>query len=135
MNSPTPFKAYLGPFAQFPQLQQRVLAVLEALPDNVQHDFLNDPRFSTAIDNYEPGTGSSYFMHAPGPDGDSARCIVLRPKLNSANEDFAKYVIAHEFAHAFLRNGGWGQITDIEEAADALAAAWGFRRPKTTGWI
>jgi len=38
-------------------------------------------------------------------------------------------VIAHEFAHAFLRNGPWGEITDVEEAADALAATWGFIRP------
>ena len=39
------------------------------------------------------------------------------------------YVIAHEFAHAYLRNGGWGEILDREEAADALAAHWGFPRP------
>jgi hypothetical protein len=55
--------------------------------------------------------------------------VVLRPKLERASESFAKYIIAHEFAHAFLRNGGWGKITDVEEAADALAASWGFYKP------
>ena len=39
-----------------------------------------------------------------------------------------RYVIAHELAHAVLRNGGrWGS-DDPEEAADALAAQWGFAK-------
>ena len=62
---------------------------------------------------------------------EGSRCVVLRPKLEVASESFANYVIAHEFAHAFLRNGGWGEITDVEEAADALAASWGFHKPAT----
>ena len=69
-------------------------------------------------------------MPTPGPTGESSRCVVLRPKLADCSEAFAYYVIAHEFAHAYLRNGGWGNISDVEEAADALAASWGFRRPK-----
>ena len=68
-------------------------------------------------------------MATPGPVGSSSRCVVLRPRLADCPEAFAYYVIAHEFAHAYLRNGGWGEITDIEEAADALAESWGFRRP------
>jgi hypothetical protein len=55
---------------------------------------------------------------------------VLRLKLSHCDEAFAFYVIAHEFAHAFLRNGPWGDITDVEQAADALAATWGFCRPR-----
>jgi hypothetical protein len=38
-------------------------------------------------------------------------------------------VIAHELAHAYLRNGGWGEISDRELAADALAESWGFPKP------
>lgn len=124
-----PFSQYIEPFAEYPLLQQRILAVLESLPTNVQQDFLEDPRFGVAIDNYEPGKGWTLFMPTPGPPGQGSRRVVLRPKLNYASEGFANYIIAHEFAHAFLRNGGWGEITDVEEAADALAATWGYVRP------
>jgi hypothetical protein len=125
-----PFSIYIAPFADFPVLQQRILNVLKALPKDVQLDFLEDHRFGVAIDNYEPGKGWSLFMPTPGPPGQGSRRVVLRPKLNVLPEAFSNYVIAHEFAHAFLRNGAWGDITDVEEAADALAASWGFVRPE-----
>jgi len=127
------FSAYLEPFNEHPVLRQRVLLVLEQLPAEVQRDFLDDHRFVVTIDNYEPGVGWSLLMPTPGLPGRGSRCVVLRPKLAAAAEPFAMYVIAHEFAHAFLRNGGWGEISDIEEAADALAASWGFSRPKPNG--
>jgi hypothetical protein len=123
------FSAYLEPFADLPPLRQRVLFVLERLPAHVQSDFVDDPRFRVALENYVPGEGWSMLMEVPGPIGSGSRCVLLRPRLAECSEDFAWYVIAHEFAHAFLRNGGWGEITDPEQAADALAAAWGFRRP------
>lgn len=119
---------YLKPFVGLPQLQRRITQVLQCLPSEVQEDFLQDPRFGMDIDNYEPGEGWSFFMPTPGPLGQGSRRVVLRPKLENASEEFAKYIIAHEFAHAFLRNGGWGEITDIEDAADALAASWGFEK-------
>ena len=125
------FAAFTKPFADYPLLQARVLSVLEALPCEVQCDFVDDPRFGTAIENYEPGKGWTLFMPTPGPPGQGSRRVVLRPKLELASERFANYVIAHEFAHAYLRNGGWGKITDAEEAADALAASWGFHKPDT----
>ena len=59
-------------------------------------------------------------MDLPSADGQASRCVVLKPKLATCSEAFAWYVIAHEFAHAFLRNGGWGEIKDREEAADAV---------------
>lgn len=122
---------YLKPFDGLPELQRRIIQVLDCLPMDVQQDFLLDPRFGMDIDNYEPGEGWSLFMPCPGPPGQGSRRVVLRPKLEEASEEFAKYIIAHEFAHAFLRNGGWGEITDIEEAADALAASWGFDKVST----
>lgn len=125
----TLFTAYLEPFAQIEPLRQRVLTVLQALPESVQQDFLEDPRFRVALENYEPGRGWSVWMHLPDPNGQGSRCVVLKRKLADCGEAFATYVIAHEFAHAFLRNGGWGEITDREEAADHLAADWGFPRP------
>ena len=108
-----PFRALIQPFAAYPLLQERVLSVLQALPDDVQRDFLDDPRFGTAIDNYEPGKGWTLFMPTPGPPGEGSRCVVLRPKLELASDSYARYIIAHEFAHAFLHNGGWGEITDV----------------------
>jgi hypothetical protein len=128
------FAVYLESFSEYPVLQQRVLFVLEQLPSEVQRDFLEDPRFGVTIDNYQPETGWSFLMPAPGPPGNGSRCVILRPKLATASIEFATYVIAHEFAHAFLRNGGWGEITDIEEAADAMAASWGFHRPHRNSW-
>lgn len=111
-------------------LHARVVRVLEQLPEEVLQDFLNDPRFRITIDNYTPGEGWTLFMPTPGPLGFGTRCVVLRLKLSHCDEAFAFYVIAHEFAHAFLRNGPWGDITDVEQAADALAATWGFCRPR-----
>lgn len=131
MKSRVVFAAYLKPFAHLQTLQRRVGRVLDALPEHVQRDFLDDPRFRVELENYEPGKGWTLFMPTPGPLGQGSRCVVLRPRLADCSEEFACYVIAHEFAHAFLRNGPWGDITDVEEAADALAASWGFTRPAT----
>lgn len=123
------FVAYLEPFAHLAPLRERLAAVLAALPADVQHDFLSDPRFRIALDHFVPGEGRTVWMACPSPDGNGSRCVVLKPRLATCAEDFAHYVIAHELAHAYLRNGGWGTLTDPEEAADALAAHWGFVRP------
>jgi hypothetical protein len=123
------FSTFLGAFEDCEPLRRRVLIVLEKLPHAVQRDFLEDPRFAVTLENFVPGTGWTLWMASPGAFGSGSRCVVLRPKLAQCSEAFACYVIAHEFAHAFLRNGGWGAITDREEAADALAASWGFSRP------
>ncbi len=123
------FTAHLEAFADCEPLRVRVFTVLSRLPEVVQRDFLDDPRFRIALENFVPGEGWSLWMASPGPVGSGSRCVVLRPKLADCSEAFALYVIAHEFAHAHLHNGGWGEITDIEEAADALAASWGYQRP------
>ena len=128
------FAIYLESFVDYRRLQRRVLHVMTALPADVQTDFAEDRRFSVSLDNYQPGKGSQVFMAAPGPSGDVSRSVVLKPLLNECSEAFAYYVIAHELAHAYLRNGPWGDITDVEEAADALAASWGFLRPNETPW-
>ena len=113
------------PFGDFPVLTSRIESVLAALPAEVQQDFLQDPHFKVSLDDCEPGKGRTVMMPGLGPNGVS-RCVVLKPRLDRTTSLFAKYIIAHEFAHAFLRNGGWGEISDAEEAADALAASWGF---------
>jgi hypothetical protein len=110
-------------------LRERVLKVLTALPAAVQQDFLDDPQFRVTLCNFEPGKGWTLWMDVPNSSDSTSRCVVLRPRLADSPEAFACYVIAHEFAHAYLRNGGWGEISDVEQAADALAASWGFTRP------
>ncbi|TWU48322.1 hypothetical protein [Rubripirellula reticaptiva] len=116
-------------FANEDPLRDRVLQVLKAIPANVQKDFIDDPRFSIIKLNFHRGTGSKLYMALPLPDGSSSRCVALKPRLSECAEPFGLYVIAHELAHAFLRNGPWGDITDPEDAADAMAADWGFPRP------
>jgi hypothetical protein len=68
-------------------------------------------------------------MACPGSESIGSRSVILKPRLADCPEDFAHYVIAHELAHAYLRNGSWGNIKDPETAADTLAATWGFDRP------
>lgn len=129
LEEATIFEEHLAPFRDLEPLRARVLMVLRALPTEVIDDFRHDPRFSVAVDNYVPGEGSTVFMAAPGPGKNGSRSVVLRPRLAECSEAFALYVIAHEFAHAYLRNGPWGTISDVEQAADALASHWGFARP------
>ena len=106
-----------------------MLTVLHALPDAVRRDFVDDHRFRIALDEVVPGVGRTVRLASLGPVGEGCRCVVLKRRLAERSKGFACYVIAHEFAHAYLRNGAWGDITDIEVAADALAASWGFQRP------
>jgi len=129
-NAPI-FAAHLEAFTDDEPLRSRVHYVLVALPAEVQRDFVDDPLFRIAKETYVPGKGWTFFMESPGGVGTVSRCVLLRARLGECSTMFAHYVIAHEFAHAYLRNGGWGAITDREEAADALAASWGFRRPAT----
>lgn len=122
------FSEVLADLSEMPTLRERVACVLSTLPHDVIQDLLDDSRFCISIDNYLPGKGSTVWMEAPSQDACS-RSIVLKPRLAECSEEFAFYVIAHEFAHAFLRNGGWREFSDHEQAADALAAHWGHPRP------
>ena len=92
-------------------------------------DLLGDPSFHMHEEDFVAGRGSRVWMEAPGPASRGSRSVVLRRRLAECEEAFAHYIIAHELAHAYLWNGGWGDIADKEHAADALAASWGFSRP------
>ena len=110
-------------------LADRVATVMSRLPEAVVADFLEDPRFRLSLDDLVEGRGRTVWMACPEPGGNGSRCVILKPRLATGPVDFAHYIIAHELAHAHLRNGGWGEIEDPEQAADALAAQWGFGRP------
>ena len=124
------FSKLLESFEGHATLRDRVRTVLGRLPTPVVEDFLQDECFHVTLDNFVPGKGWSLWMAMPGANRSGSRAVVLRKRLNDCDEDFALYVIAHEFAHAHLHNGGWRDLTDPEQAADALAAAWGI--PKVT---
>ena len=112
-------------------LQTRVVHVLVAIPQDVVAGLLHDPCFQMAIDNHVPGRGGTVWMACPDDVvWKGSRSVVLKKRLSDCAEAFAHYVIAHELAHAHLWNGPWGEITDPEHAADALAASWGFSRPR-----
>lgn len=108
---------------------ERVVRVMAAVPDEVRTELFGDPGFSLAMEDFVPGRGTQVWMGRITSGGRGNRCIVLRQRLATCAVDFAYYVIAHEIAHAILWNGGWNEITDPEDAADALAASWGFPRP------
>lgn len=111
------------------ELAERVLYVFLSLPIEVATELLEDPAFHLAEEDYHPAVGSRVWLAAPDPTGSGSRSVILRRRLAECSLGFARYIIAHELAHAVLWNGGWGEITDREQAADALAAQWGFSRP------
>ena len=121
------FDDWLSSFALEPFLHEHVAAVVTALPEHVQSDFLSDPSFSLC--DYEPSLLPAHIpLRSPSGKGPS-RCVVLKRTLRKRPENFVRWVIAHELAHAHLRNGGRHAGEDPEHAADSLAADWGFPRP------
>jgi hypothetical protein len=131
----TSVREYVERAIDEPTLVARVVHVLWTIPQDIVASLLNDPCFQIAIDNHVPGRGGTVWMACPGDiTWKGSRSVVLKRRLVDCAHDFAHYVIAHELAHANLWNGAWGDITDPEEAADALAASWGFPRPAQPGY-
>ena len=113
-----------------PVMRERVLSVFSALPEGVQAEFMEDPGFVIGIYDTGRRSGSPLLIPCPQPARGS-RLVALERSLTVRSRAFAHYVIAHEFAHALLRNRGRHPEEDPEVAADSLAAAWGFPRPAT----
>lgn len=119
---------WLRPFALAEDLHVHAAEVVASLPPMVRDDLMSDPAFSMC--DYEPGPGVVFqvpvrFASASKP----ARSVVLKRTLRARPVDFVRWVIAHELAHAHLRNAGRWPGDDPEHAADALAGEWGFPRP------
>jgi hypothetical protein len=106
-------------------LRPHVHAVVAALPTEVRDAFLHDPAFT--LYDFEPGPHAV----AQVPVSLPGRSVVLKRTLRGRPTGFIRYVIAHELAHSHLRNRGRSPDEDPEHAADSLAAAWGFPRPRT----
>lgn len=112
-------------------LHDEVAGVLGTLPHHVRDDFVTDPAFT--LFDYEPRPGVAFHVPVRLPRGGNgrgaSRSVVLKRTLVRRPLPFVRYVIAHELAHAHLRNAGRFPGEDPEHAADALAAEWGFPRP------
>lgn len=124
-------EAFLAQFELDEILRGHAREVLTALPHHILHDFTEDPAFLFA--DYDPTPG--LVSHIPVRLGHRTpgRSVVLKRTLSTRSHAFARYVIAHELAHAHLRNAGRWPGDDPEHAADALAAEWGFPRPARWG--
>jgi hypothetical protein len=128
MTHDHPLQTWLFRFGLDAFLHGHVADVLSTLPDDVRVDLVDDPSFR--MSDYEPGPGVVAHVPVGMPARRRAsRSVVLKRTLRHRPPAFVRYVIAHEFAHAHLRNGGRWPGDDPEHAADALAAAWGFPRP------
>jgi hypothetical protein len=120
---------WLSTFRLHDELHAHVVDVLAALPGEVREDLMDDPCFT--MSDYEPGPGVVVQVQfgRPGRRGMASRSVVLKRTLLRRPESFVRYIIAHELAHAHLRNRGRSVGEDPEVAADALADGWGFPKP------
>src|SRR5690349_11922210 len=101
----TTISDWLSRFALDTALHAHVEIVITALPELIRGDFLLDQNFF--ICDYEPGPGVVAHVPVGIPSrGRSSRSVVLKRTLRRRPTDFVRYVIAHELAHAHLRNGG-----------------------------
>jgi hypothetical protein len=130
---PPDIDLWLRPFALDERLHVHAAEVFASLPAHVREDLMGDPAFSMC--DYEPGPGVVFHVPVrfPAPKRGPARSVVLKRTLRSRHDNFVRWVIAHELAHAHLRNAGRWPGEDPERAADALAEDWGFPRPPH-GW-
>ena len=115
-------------------LAGHVAAVLRAMPAAAREDLVGDAGFRIVV--YEPNEAGAVPVGLPGRlgrpgRGGPARAVALRRSLADRPAAFVRWLVAHELAHAHLRNGGRTPGEDPEAAADALAAEWGFARPAT----
>ena len=119
---------WLSRFGLDESLVGHVACVFARLPGPVREDFVADPAF--VLSDYEPRPGAAVHVVVGAPRRNAAgRSVLLKRTLRRRPEAFVRYVIAHELAHAHLRNAGRWPGDDPEHAADALAAEWGFPRP------
>jgi hypothetical protein len=120
---------WLGRFGLHEFLRHEVAGVLGTLPGHVRADVVDDPAFTLFDYDPRPGLVTHVPVGLPRARGGSGRSVVLKRTLTRRPLPFVRWVIAHELAHAHLRNAGRFPGEDPEHAADALASEWGFPRP------
>lgn len=122
-------ESWLEPFRLERSLNAHAAHVLSLLPAEVLHDVMGEP--GVVFYDYQPGPGvvMQVPVKRPTRGGGASRSVVLKRTLTERPAVFVRWLIAHEIAHAHLRNAGRWPGDDPEHAADALAADWGFPRP------
>jgi hypothetical protein len=120
---------WLGAFPLDGWIRDHIAAVIQNLPSEVRSDLMDDPGF--VICDFDPGPRVVFEvpMRFNG-GGNPGRSIVLKRTIKRRPVPFVRWLIAHELAHAYLRHQGRWPHEDPEQAADSLAAAWGFPNPK-----
>ena len=126
MNGDT--RDWLARFRLDPTIGAHVRAVIDALPEPVRRDLMTDPSFTICEYTPAPDGAATVPVGAPGAQG-SSRSVALKSTLAERPAPFVRWLVAHELAHAHLRNAGRFPEEDPEDAANALAAAWGFPYP------
>lgn len=122
--------AWLESFALDGWLHLHVAAVVAGLPEAVREDLMGDPSF--VMHDFEPEErGVTHVPVGMPRAGRPGRAVSLKRTLRRRPVEFVRWVIAHELAHAHLRNGGRWEHDDPETAADSLAAQWGFPKPRS----
>lgn len=125
----TEIHTWLYAFRLDESLHAHVAAVVATLPDGVRQDLMSDASF--VMHDYDPPERGTMTLTPVGVPtrGRPARAVSLKRSLNRRPTEFVRWVIAHELAHAHLRNRGRWAGDDPEVAADSLAADWGWPRP------
>jgi hypothetical protein len=121
-------ETWLIRFTLEPVLHLHAVEVFVCLPHEVRSDLMDDPTFTLTQVTHEDDGSMSVWVPSPA-NKTRIRCVVLKRSLAARPVSFARYIIAHELAHAYLSNEGRWPGEDPEAAADALAAEWGFPRP------
>ena len=125
--APPSLHDWLDTFPLEPVLRAHVAHVFTALPSHVRTDFVSDPAFTLC--DYEPSALPAHIPVRSPIARRPSRSVVLKRTLRRRPDNFIRWVIAHELAHAHLRNAGRHAGEDPEHAADSLAADWGFPKP------
>ena len=123
-------QTWLATFALDECLHAHVAVVMATIPDPVRVDLMTDPAF--VLHDYDPPERGVVTVTPVGSPvrGRPGRAVSLKRSLRRRPTEFVRWVIAHELAHAHLRNRGRFEGEDPEVAADGLAADWGFPRPR-----
>ena len=120
---------WLNAFSLDAGIRDHIAVVMQSLPDEVRADLMDDREF--VLCDYDPGP--EVVMQVPmrfRGGSKPGRSVVIKRTIKRRPVPFVRWVIAHELAHAYLRHGGRWPQEDPEQAADSLAAEWGFPKPK-----
>lgn len=113
-------------------LRQCVVEVISRMPEEVQSWLLNDTQHVFVTTQSIRGVYHDLLV-APPPFGETRdglrvlRIIVLSDVIARDPIESTYHTIAHEIAHSYRNDSR--SSADIEELADAQAAAWGFPTP------